>query len=60
MQVTDLRTLAYQMQFDTTMDYRSMLLVAPVSERAEQSASTTCRTAAPHDPRASAVRTHVG
>jgi len=28
-QVTDLRTLAYQMQFDTTMDYRSMLLVAP-------------------------------
>ena len=28
-QVTDLRTLAYQMQYDTTQDYRRMLLVAP-------------------------------
>ena len=27
-QLTDLRTLAYQMQFDTYQDYRSMLLVA--------------------------------
>ena len=32
-QVTDLRTLAYQMQYDTTQDYRSLLLVAPVRAR---------------------------
>ena len=28
-QVTDLRTLAYQMQYDTTQQWRSILLVAP-------------------------------
>ena len=28
-QLTDLRTLAYQMQFDATQDYRCMVLVAP-------------------------------
>ena len=28
-QVTDLRTLAYQMQYDTTRDWRPTLLVAP-------------------------------
>ena len=28
-QVTDLRTLAYQMQYDTEQDWRPMLLVAP-------------------------------
>ena len=28
-QVTDLRTLAWQMQFDTATDWRPMLLVAP-------------------------------
>jgi hypothetical protein len=62
-QVTDLRTLAYQMQFDTSQDWRSLLLVAPeasidfVKQQQQQQAVETQtrrnsrRTAASEDER---------
>ena len=57
-QVTDLRTLAYQMQFDTSMDYRQMLLVAPV--RADLRTASPCLARATDARRRSrrAARTH--